>query len=142
MSADLSKYHFHRALRPFSFPVALTACLVGIASAYAEGYWLPLNVLLILLAGVLLQAGVNLINDYADLKLLPEHPNAELQLACQRIHTNYRLGLGCFLLAALIGLYLVSVTGLPLLWISLVGLVGALGYTWRQYSIKTAVWVW
>ncbi|WP_417579146.1 prenyltransferase [Nitrincola sp.] len=136
MSTDLSKYHFYRALRPFSFPVALMACLVGIASAYAEGYWLPLNVLLILLAGVLLQAGVNLINDYADLKLLPEHQNAKMQLACRRIHNNFRFGLVCFLLAALIGLYLVSVTGLPLLWISLVGLIGALGYTLAPIHYK------
>ena len=136
MSTDLSKYHFQRALRPFSFPVALTACLVGIASAYAEGYWLPLNVLLVLLAGVLLQAGVNLINDYADLKLLPEHQNTELQQACKRIHTNFRLGLVCFLLAALIGFYLVAVTGLELLWISLVGLMGALGYTLAPIHYK------
>ncbi|QEW07449.1 prenyltransferase [Nitrincola iocasae] len=136
MSTDLSKYHFHRALRPFSFPVAVTACLVGIAAAYAEGYWLPLNVLLILLAGVLLQAGVNLINDYADLKLLPAHQNTEVQLACLRIHNNFRLGLACFLLAALIGLFLVSVTGLSLLWISLVGLLGALGYTLAPIHYK------
>lgn len=136
MSVDLSKYHFHRALRPFSFPVALTACLVGIAAAYADGYWLPLNVLLILLAGVLLQAGVNLINDYADLKQLPAPQNAELQQAYHRIHTNFRLGLACFLLAALIGLYLVSLMGLPLLWISLVGLIGALGYTLAPIHYK------
>lgn len=136
MSTDLSKYRFHRALRPFSFPVALTACLVGIAAAYADGYWLPLNVLLIMLAGVLLQAGVNLINDYADLKLLPEQQDVELLQAYQRIHTNFRLGLACFLLAALIGLYLVAVTGLPLLWISLVGLIGALGYTLAPIHYK------
>ncbi|MFN3881414.1 MAG: prenyltransferase [Nitrincola lacisaponensis] len=134
-ATSLDKYRFSRALRPFSFPVAVIACLVGVVAAYAEGYWQPLNVALILMAGVLLQAGVNLINDYADLPLLTS-TDAMQDRARQSIRFNFRAGLLSFMLAAVIGLYLISVAGLVLLWISLLGLLGALGYTLAPIQYK------
>ncbi|MBY4678592.1 prenyltransferase [Marinobacterium arenosum] len=133
---DCSKYQFVRALRPFSFSVALIACLSGIASAYGAGYsnW-PLAAM-VLLGGVLLQAGVNLINDYADLELLAEISDGEAALASRAIRSNFAAGLGCFLLATLIALYLIAQVGLPLLWISLIGLAGALTYTLNPVNYK------
>lgn len=132
---DLSKYRFQRALRPFSFPVALIACLVGLVAAYAQGYWQPLPAVLVLIAGVLLQAGVNLINDYADLNLLPSQNRAFIA-ARQQIRRNFQLGLGCFVAAALLGFYLILQAGWPLLLIAVIGLLGALGYTLEPIQYK------
>lgn len=134
-TAALEKYRFSKALRPFSFPVAMIACLVGVSVAYAEGIWNPLAVLLIMLAGILVQAGVNLINDYADLSLLIGD-DEQLALSRRRIRFNFKAGLLCFLLAAMMGLYLISMTGLSLLMICIVGLLGALGYTLSPVNYK------
>ncbi|TVQ69364.1 MAG: prenyltransferase [Oceanospirillales bacterium] len=133
--AALEKYRFSKALRPFSFPVAIIACLVGIAAAYADGFWNPLSVSLILFAGVLLQAGVNLINDHADLPLL-FGADPLLKLSRDRVGFNFKIGMLCFLIAAVIGFYLISITGLSLLLISVVGLLGALGYTVAPINYK------
>ncbi|MBR9866202.1 MAG: prenyltransferase [Oceanospirillales bacterium] len=124
------RYSFGRALRPFSFPVALITCLVGIVSASElPGFSYPLA-LLIILGALLLQAGVNLINDHADLQHLKN------SIARGRVVRNFRLGLSFFLLAAAIGIYLISYTGLGLLVLLLVGLAGALGYTVEPVSFK------
>ena len=125
------KYRFWRALRPFSFPVALLVCLIGILAAYMDGYFQAWPASLILLAALLLQAGVNLINDYADLSLIPAaHPTA------QQIRFNFKLGLWAIILAAVLALYLIYHSGLVLLWLTLLGLLGALGYTLEPINYK------
>jgi len=124
------KYSLGRALRPFSFPVALITCLVGIVSASAQpGFSYPVA-LLIMIGALLLQAGVNLINDHADL-----HHLKSSSVRGQVIR-NFRLGLCCLLLAAALGIYLISYTGLGLLVLLLVGLAGALGYTVEPVNFK------
>ncbi|WP_409523245.1 prenyltransferase [Nitrincola sp. MINF-07-Sa-05] len=146
MKADLSRYRFQRALRPFSFPVAMIACLTGVALAWADGavidgafperVWQPLQILLILLGGVLAQAGVNLINDYADIHLIRRQPGPEAERIVKAIRFNFVCGMLCFLFAALIALYLITLTGLELLLICLLGLAGALGYTLSPVNYK------
>lgn len=128
-----SRYSFLRALRPFSFSVALVICLTGLTLAWQDGHQSPLLLVLTLAAGLLLQAGVNLINDYTDLPLLtsPEDkPDRSL------IRQNFRYGLSAFLLAAVIAFYLISQSGIALLWLSLLGLLGALGYTQEPVNYK------
>ncbi len=132
---SLDKYRFTKALRPFSFPVAIIACLVGIVAAYADGVWQPISVALILVAGVLLQAGVNLINDHTDLPLIIGSDSQQIA-ARKQISINFKVGLLCFTLAATIGLYLIVQTGIPLLVISVLGLLGALGYTVAPLNYK------
>lgn len=124
------KYSLRRALRPFSFSVALITCLVGIISAAGLPMFNYTVALLILLGALVLQAGVNLINDYADLKQLRNQSTRE------QVTRNFRLGLVCFLLAAAIGISLISVTGLELLVLLLIGLVGGLGYTVEPINFK------
>ncbi|SEQ60701.1 1,4-dihydroxy-2-naphthoate octaprenyltransferase [Amphritea atlantica] len=124
------KYSLGRALRPFSFSVALITCLVGIVSASQQPGFSYSAAVLIILAALLLQAGVNLINDHADLQRLSS------TLARGRVVRNFRLGLVCFLLAAVIGIYLISYAGLGLLLLLLVGLAGALGYTVEPVNFK------
>jgi len=127
------KYLFRRALRPFSFSVALIVCLTGILAAYKDGYADLLLASLTLIAGFLLQAGVNLINDYSDLS------QANLSLsnsAQQQVRRNFNLGLSCFLIATVIGCYLIAQSGLWLLIFALIGLGGALGYTLEPINYK------
>lgn len=130
MVAD--KYRFRHALRPFSFSVALVVCLTGILAAYAETTPSTVHAVLILLGGLLLQAGVNLINDYSDLPHLGEGQ----QLQQRQILFNFNAGLSCFLSAAAIGVYLIWHTGLELLLLALLGLIGALGYTLEPINYK------
>ncbi|WP_299198715.1 prenyltransferase [uncultured Amphritea sp.] len=124
------KYSLGRALRPFSFAVALITCLVGIVSAFELPGFSYSIALMIIVAAVLLQAGVNLINDHADLQRLKS------PVVRDRVIRNFRLGLCCFLLAAAIGIYLISHAGLGLLVLLMVGLAGALGYTVEPVNFK------
>ncbi|MDO6564098.1 prenyltransferase [Amphritea sp. 1_MG-2023] len=124
------KYSLGRALRPFSFSVALITCLVGIVSAASQTDFSYVAAVLILLGALLLQAGVNLINDHADLQHLKS------SIARARVVRNFRIGLTCVLLAAVVGIYLISYAGLGLLALLLVGLAGALGYTVEPVNFK------
>ncbi|WP_028470503.1 prenyltransferase [Neptunomonas japonica] len=127
------KYKFSQALRPFSFAVALIACGAGVSLAWADGAQSLFSTLLVLLGGVLLQAGVNLINDYSDIS---DHYNLGIDQVAA-IQQNFRIGLCCFGLATLIGLWFVYQIGLDFLYLCLVGLVGALGYTLRPVNYKS-----
>lgn len=132
---DLGKYAFMRALRPFSFPVALVTCLIGILLAALQG---PINLfaaLMVLMGGVLLQAGVNLINDHADIRLLRQQSGQGRLI--EAIQHNFRSGMLCFLLAAAIGFHFVIQQGLGFLLLCALGLVGALGYTLSPINYKS-----
>ena len=134
---DLSKYSFWHALRPFSFTVALVICLTGITSAAVSTSYNLLSAILVLAGGLLLQAGVNLINDYADRQQLRQESDSTAHLmALNRVEQNFRVGMICFLLASVIAFYLVSQVGIGLLWLALIGLIGALGYTLEPINYK------
>ncbi|MBF0471038.1 MAG: prenyltransferase, partial [Gammaproteobacteria bacterium] len=118
------KTYFLRALRPFSLIVAFSSCLLGILLATVDGHWHPALAPLLLVSGILLQMAVNLINDDADTQ------QSRYSLADRaRLRRNSRLGRGLLLLLTVIGLYLVSLRGVPLLVVEGVGLIGAWGYT-------------
>jgi len=129
------KYHLKKALRPFSLPVALVTCGLGLAASLS---FQPANInimLLILLAGMLLQTGVNLINDHADIK----NPVTLKRLSRKDISNitfNYKTGWLCFLLCSIIGLYLVSEVGVFLLILAIIGGCGALFYTTEPINYK------
>ncbi|MFY0677676.1 MAG: prenyltransferase [Neptuniibacter sp.] len=127
------KYLFRRALRPFSFTVALVVCLTGILAANAVEQINLFIAVLILAAGLLLQAGVNLINDYSDLSFLAVKTDAQSR---NRIRQNFRFGLTCLLVAAVIGLFLIYSSGWILLLYAVIGILGALGYTLEPVNYK------
>lgn len=129
----VQKYRLGSALRPFSFSVALVVCLTGILLAFRDNHGDLVLTAVVLYAGLLLQAGVNLINDYAD--LTPQFRQTYPQ-SSQLILRNFRLGLGCFFLASIGGIYLISQSGLPLLLLAILGLAGALGYTLEPINYK------
>ena len=119
-----------KALRPFSLVVALVSSGLGVQLAWQGGYHDPLRALLVVVAALLLQAGVNLINDRAD---LARTQDSSIK---QSIRHNSYWGWGCFALCSLIGLWLVGQSGWTLMALCLVGLLGALGYTVEPLNYK------
>jgi 1,4-dihydroxy-2-naphthoate octaprenyltransferase len=126
------KTAFHRALRPFSLIVALATCGLGVSLAWLDGARDPWLAMLVLFNGLLLQIAVNLINDHRDID------NGAYDVRQQSaIRRNTRIGYAVMLLAVLIGLYMVSLRGWPLLLLGLVGVLGAWGYTGGQINYKS-----
>lgn len=129
------KYRFAKALRPFSFPVALVTCGLGVAAALQVQTVNSLSVLLVLLAGLSLQAGVNLINDHADLKN-PISQRLLTPIDAKQITFNYQIGWLCFAVCSMIGLYLSYQTSPFLLILAIIGGLGALFYTTEPIHYK------
>ncbi len=129
------QYRFTNALRPFSLVVALVSCGLGARLASLESSLSAVALLLVIAAGLLLQIGVNLINDMVDL----DFPGAGggMAHACEvDIRRNYRLGLICFAIAMAIGIYFVALRGWPMLVVGLTGIAGAFAYTAEPINYK------
>jgi 1,4-dihydroxy-2-naphthoate octaprenyltransferase len=119
------------ALRPFSLVVALATCCLGITLARLDGYSDSLLSLLVLSAGLLLQAGVNLINDYPD---LAHHRFNDQQRA--GIVRNARIGGLAIALACVIGVWFVVLRGPVMLALGVVGVLGAWSYADGPVNFK------
>jgi len=131
---ERSQYNFWGALRLFSLAVALISCGLGIRLGWDSSDPQMLIALLLLLGGVLAQAGMNLINDTEDLTSINAHNIPDD--ARQRIVMNQRIGWLAFALATLIGLYLVSLRGWPLFAIFTVSALLALSYNAGPLNFK------
>jgi len=131
----LRRYRFLSALRPFSLVVAIISCALGIAIAWTEGFVnIPLA-LLVMLGGIAAQAGINLINDLEDL----QQQSARLpEFHCARMHIlrNAKSGVICFVLAAVIALYLSWLRGWVLLLLIVVSAIIASGYNSGPVNFK------
>lgn len=125
------KTPFLRALRPFSLVVAIATCGLGVNLALLEHAGNAALAWLVIGNGVLLQIAVNLINDQRDID------NAQFN-AAQRaaIRRNTRVGYSVMAVAVIIGLYLVTLRGWPLLLLGLIGIFGAWGYTGGRINYK------
>lgn len=134
------KYQLLKAARPFSLVVAVLSCLQGIILGWQESSAPFLFASAILAGGILLQFAVNLINDHSDIRELnqrfPNAPDSDKQKIAQSIQRNFQLGITCFLAAIVIGLLLISMRGLDLLWLCLIGLAGAYFYTQEPINYK------
>jgi 1,4-dihydroxy-2-naphthoate octaprenyltransferase len=131
---ERSQYKFWGALRVFSLVVALISCGLGIRLGWDSENPQYLLAVLLLLGGVLAQSGMNLINDTEDLTSQNAHNiTAEFR---KRIAWNQTLGWIAFALAALIGLYLVSLRGWPLFGIFLISALLALNYNAGPLNFK------
>lgn len=122
------------ASRPKTLPAAVGPVLVGVALAWAMGHFALLPALAALLGALLLQIGSNFANDYFDFKkgadtherLGPTRATAAGLLSAGEM----RLGMVVvFALAALVGLYLVWVGGIPILVVGVSAILAAILYT-------------
>ena len=130
------KYRFIRALRPFSFSVALMTCGLGVTLAYQSGEGHLLRSVLVMIAGVLLQAATNLFNDYADLTFWQRQTTTLAKDVMHQIRLNAMSAMAMAIVACLIGLYLVSHSGWQLLLVGLLGVAGGYFYTAEPINLK------
>ncbi|MBU2711044.1 prenyltransferase [Zooshikella harenae] len=136
---DPKKYTLKRALRPFSYSVAIITCGLGVLLAYRDGLGDDLRAVAVMVAGILLQVAVNLLNNHSDQPLweqasVSEHPQKAQVLATIRQHTLG--GMVAAGIAVLIGLWLTWQVGWGILLLGAVGLVGGYGYTGEPINYK------
>ncbi len=122
------------AARPPTLPAAVVPVLVGTAagSDLAHVRWGPF--LGALLASLLIQVGTNFANDYSDFhrgadtpdRLGPVRITASGLVAPRQVFLAATVTFG---LAALVGLYLVSVGGWPILAVGVFSILAAVAYT-------------
>lgn len=128
----IKKTTFVHALRPFSLVVALASCGLGVSLAWMDGAKDTALAVLVMVSGLLLQVAVNLINDHRDI----ENPHLTDEQRGQ-IHRNALTGWAVIGLVIVLGLYMVSLRGWPLLLLGLVGVFGAWGYTGGRINYKS-----
>ncbi len=129
-----------QAARPFSFTASLTPVLVGTALAAAHGHFHVLYFLAALFGGLFIHAGSNLFNDVFDYRIGADTtPSNGSGLLPQKVLTPkqvYHFGLVMFLLAFLIGIYLVAVRGWVIVALGTAGLLGGYFYTAGPIHLK------
>jgi len=128
----LEKTPFTDALRPFSLIVAVATCGLGTSLALVEGSKSYSLAAMAIFTGTLLQIAVNLVNDHRDLEF---HDFSDQQH--QAINRNTRLGWLIMVIAIMLGFYMVSIRGWPLLLLGMIGVFGAWGYTGGQINYKS-----
>ena len=136
------------AFRSLSLTLAIGSTTLGIMAAYREGLIFNDNlqnniikIILITVAGILAQGGANLINAYFEGSFRYYRPSGRriIFLGAKRTYFDvlvFLWGIMCFGGAALIGLYLIYVTNINMLYIGLVGVVGAYAYTGEPFVYK------
>ncbi len=128
------------AIRPRTLPAAAAGVTMGAALAWRDGYFRLDAALICLLAALLLQIGSNLANDVFDFergadtheRLGPTRVTQAGLLTPAQVKT----GMGVvFALAALLGLYLIWLGGLPILIIGVAAIVSAIAYTGGPFPL-------
>jgi 1,4-dihydroxy-2-naphthoate polyprenyltransferase len=122
------------AARPGTLAAAVSPILVGSACAAAAGAFRPGPALAALFGAVLIQIGTNLANDLYDFKkgadtaerLGPPRVTQTGLLTPEKVRAG---AIVAFALAALAGLYLLSVAGWPVVVIGLLSIVSGVAYT-------------
>lgn len=111
---------WYQAARPFTLSASVTPVLVGSALAFRQGQFRFLIFVLVLMASLLVQAGANLVDEFSD-DARPEGNNklpAPYKVIALGLLSRRAVKLGaavCFGMATIIGLYLIIITGWPLL---------------------------
>jgi 1,4-dihydroxy-2-naphthoate polyprenyltransferase len=128
------------ATRPKTLVAGVVPVAVGGALAWREGTFALWPTLAALLGALFIQVGTNLVNDYYDFKrgadtaarLGPPRATQQGWLTPRAVITGAMV---CFGLAMLVGLYLVSVGGLPILCIGLVSILAGYAYTGGPFPL-------
>jgi 1,4-dihydroxy-2-naphthoate octaprenyltransferase len=128
------------AARPRTLPAAAAPVITGSAVAYYDGAFQIGAALAALLAALLLQIGANLANDVFDFyrgadtsaRLGPLRVTQAGLLAPRQVLAGMWM---CFGLAALLGIYLISLAGWPVLLIGLASIAAAIAYTGGPFPL-------
>lgn len=128
------------AARPQTLPAAIIPVLVGTAVAVAYGKFSAIPALAALIAASLIQIATNFANDYFDFKkgadtddrLGPTRVTQAGLIAPEQVKRATAL---TFAAAALIGIYLITVGGWPILAIGIASILSGLAYTGGPYPL-------
>lgn len=128
------------ASRPKTLPAAVVPVLVGSAVAAADGAFSALPAAVALVCALLIQIGTNLANDYFDFMkgADSEHRIGPVRVTSSGLippSTVRNTMIGVFGLTFILGLYLVSVGGWPILVIGVSSLFCAVIYTAGPYPL-------
>ncbi|HEX8024820.1 MAG TPA: LLM class flavin-dependent oxidoreductase, partial [Candidatus Limnocylindrales bacterium] len=121
-------------LRPFAYTASVIPVLAGAALAVVDGAfsWPPFIAALV--GGVLLHSGTNIVNEVYDVRkgvdtiISPRGSHAIVKGRMTERSALLTAGLA-FLLAVVIGVYLITLRGPAIIVLGLLGLVGGWGYT-------------
>lgn len=124
-----------------SLVIAAFSCALGVVLAWNEGRGDLLNTVGVMVAGLALQAGVNLVNDFFEFRQgKVDDKVADLGFGARdRTLLEFLIflvGLAFFGLAGLIGLFLAWRSGWPLLVLGIVGFLGGFFYTGEPLNYK------
>ncbi|MFC4358879.1 1,4-dihydroxy-2-naphthoate polyprenyltransferase [Halobium salinum] len=128
------------AARPQTLPAAAAPVAVGIGLALADGVFAALPALAAFVGAALIQVGTNFANDYYDAKQGADTENREgftrvtasgLIDAAEVKRAMYLT----FAAAILVGTYLVSVGGVPILVVGLLSVASGIAYTGGPYPL-------
>jgi 1,4-dihydroxy-2-naphthoate octaprenyltransferase len=128
------------ASRPKTLPAAAAPVLAALGLAVRDGVFRPEPALAALMAALLLQVGANLANDVFDYqrgadteeRLGPRRVTATGMLTPAQVKTGMWVVFG---LAGLLGIYLISVGGWPVLFIGVLAILAAIGYTGGPFPL-------
>jgi 1,4-dihydroxy-2-naphthoate polyprenyltransferase len=130
-----------KALRMPSLVIAGFSCALGVVLAYHDGRGDLLNSIAVILAGLALQAGVNLVNDFFEFR----QKRVDDKISGYGFSRGDRefleiliflVGLAFFGFTGLAGLFLAWRSGWPILLFGLVGWIGGFFYTGEPLNYK------
>jgi 1,4-dihydroxy-2-naphthoate octaprenyltransferase len=130
-----------KALRMPSLVIAGFSCALGVVLAYHDGRGDMLNSAAVILAGLALQAGVNLVNDFFEFRQRKVEDKIS-RLGFSRDDRQFLevliflVGLALFGFTGLLGLFLTWRSGWPVLLFGLVGWAGGFFYTGEPLNYK------
>lgn len=130
------------AIRPRTLSIAVTPVLLGTALAWTEGsvrHWLTLAVTLA--CALLIQIGTNLHNDVIDFERGTDRPDRVGPLRVTAAgwastSTMHRATAGCYGLAVLLGFYLVTQGGWPILLAGITSLLAGWAYSGGSHPVS------
>jgi 1,4-dihydroxy-2-naphthoate octaprenyltransferase len=128
------------AIRPRTLPAAAAGVVMGSALAWRDGFFRLDAALACLFAALLLQIGSNLANDVFDFERGTDTPErlgpTRVTQAGMLTPKQVKIGMGIvFALAALLGLYLAWLGGLPIILIGIAAIISAIAYTGGPFPL-------
>lgn len=128
------------ATRPATLPVAVAPVAVGASIAATTGEFRPLAALAALTGALLIQIGTNLANDVFDhdkgaddeRRIGPPRAVAKGLLSARSVRIGMIVS---FVLAAMVGMYLVGIGGAPILAIGILSILSGIAYTGGPYPL-------
>jgi 1,4-dihydroxy-2-naphthoate octaprenyltransferase len=128
------------AARPKTLPAAMAPVVVGTALAYSDGAFALVPALAALIGALLIQIGTNLANDYYDYlkgvdttaRTGPTRVAQSGLIPLPRLRQGIML---TFAAAALVGVYLSTVAGWPIVLVGIASIVAAVAYAGGPYPL-------